>query len=206
MRRFAGVSAVLTVSLLLLALAGLPAGAHGQGSGVDVYTEDAPGGGGGGGGGGGSSGGSSGGGGGAATTDSDGAAVTSEGSSTASEGSSTASEGSSTAGTTTSGLAPSVADETDASGAAPVAEPIGSGDDNGDATGDGSQPNDLGGTITSGTDHGGGVPLGDVLRDTAGGSGSGGLGLAMPIILGVTLLVALAILVARLRGGGLHRP
>ena len=52
----------------------------------------------------------------------------------------------------------------------------------------------------------GGVGVGDLLGNTVGGSESGGMGPALPIILGIVLLSAVAVLVARRGGfGRLHR-
>ena len=52
----------------------------------------------------------------------------------------------------------------------------------------------------------GGVGVGDLFGNTVGGSESGGMGPALPIILGIVLLSAVAVLVARRGGfGRLHR-
>jgi hypothetical protein len=54
---------------------------------------------------------------------------------------------------------------------------------------------------------GGGSPIGDVVGDVAGGSGDeGGMGVALPLILGASLLGAIALLVARRRGGSEAGP
>ena len=85
----------------------------------------------------------------------------------------------------------------------------GGGSGNGASAGAGSNTGSGSSTSTgddSGSGDSGGGGIGELLGKTVGGSDSGGMGPALPIILGIVVLGALGVLVAR-RGGfsGLHR-